>query len=1095
MLRVRTIYARSAAAAVDYYTRYLIEAPGEVPGQWLGRQAPELDLVGNVAADDLHAILEGRDPRSGTPLGRVLADRELADGKVVKAVAGFDATFSAPKSVSVLWALTRNERLLDAHDVAVNAALAHLDRFGSTTRIRSANGRLHPDSDGLTVAAFRQTTSRSDDPQIHTHCVISAKVQSDGRWLALDARYVKRHQRMLGGLYQSVLRNELTHRFGIDWGTIEKGQAEMAAMPDDLLGAFSKRSDEIDSALTDKVDAFALRQGREPNQWELGALKREAAADTRAHKSGKGVADLVARWDAEATSVGWTARDLVAALADQRIDRTERPAAIEMDHLIDTLSASGSTWSRAQIIAACCDLARPDPTLTGTQWAERIEQWADAVIAHCIELDPTEVSSPRRASDGRSLRLEPIGHHITTEAILAEEELIASWALAAQADDHRPSPTVEVAHIDVLQADVARAVAGHDRLVLVVGPAGAGKTTTLRAAIADLDHQHRRVFGAASTAKGARVLARETGIAADTLAKLIHEHRRTDRPPLERYRLPAGTTVLVDEAGMVGTPSLAHLTRLADTHDWRIALIGDPYQLQAVGRGGMFHELTLTGRVHELDRIHRFTERWEAAASRALRRGDPRALDDYLAHDRIHAGGFDEHVGVVVERWRAAHAAGETLAVTASSNDHVDRINAAIQSARAVAGDLDTDLLVPIAGHEFACVGDVIVTRRNDRRLVTTTDDLVRNRETWTVTHISDDRTITATSNEGTGTVVLPAAYATLHVHLGYAATEHGNQGDTTTAAIELVSDHTGRRGLYVGATRGREQNLMFVVTESHDLDEARDVLERVLTNDRVDLPATAQRRELADAVRAPAHARPTPKRCTTPPWLDEIATTIEARLAKANETHEHIDAAEQRLHDQLPDARRRLHEAERHLDPHRPGLDAARAEVERTQQRMWSANSSLTRAGAIQRPTARRAARIARTLLVDAQAQLARVEAESRPLIDAVDAASLTVDETERRLGRLPLRRKVLAQGPGDIDHLHGLADALEQWRRWADGHPVTPDQTQDVANTLIRTNRLSTRQRDELVGPLGTWLSRHHDLDVAAPKPSRPVGLDLGL
>ncbi len=233
MLRVRTIYAGSAAAAVDDYTRYLTEAPGEVPGKWLGRQAPGLDLVGDV---DLQSILDGHDPDSGHGSG-ALQDREPANGRVVKAVAGFDATFSAPKSLSVLWALTRDERLLAALDVAVEAALTHVERFGSTTRVRSAGGRLHPDSQGLTIAAFGQTTSRADDPQIHTHCVVSAKVQTDaGRWLALDARYLKRLQRMLGVLYQSVLRNELAHRFGIDWGTIKHGQAEMAAMPEDLLG-------------------------------------------------------------------------------------------------------------------------------------------------------------------------------------------------------------------------------------------------------------------------------------------------------------------------------------------------------------------------------------------------------------------------------------------------------------------------------------------------------------------------------------------------------------------------------------------------------------------------------------------------------------------------------------------------------------------------------------------------------------------------------------------------------------------------------------------------------------------------------------------
>ena len=99
------------------------------------------------------------------------------------------------------------------------------------------------------MATFRQTTSRADDPQLHTHAVISAKVRTDGRWLALDARYLKRHQRMLGGLYQSVLRAELSHRYGVAWGPIVNGQAELVGMPVELLEVFSKRTAQVDDAL------------------------------------------------------------------------------------------------------------------------------------------------------------------------------------------------------------------------------------------------------------------------------------------------------------------------------------------------------------------------------------------------------------------------------------------------------------------------------------------------------------------------------------------------------------------------------------------------------------------------------------------------------------------------------------------------------------------------------------------------------------------------------------------------------------------------------------------------------------------------------
>src|SRR5262245_39378852 len=134
MLRVTTLYASSVTATAAYHTRYLAEAPGEVPGVWCGDQAAAFGLEGTVGARELETLLEGRDPVSGTVLGWPLVDRALASGKVVRAVAGFDATFSAPKSLSVWWALTGDPGLLEAHDRAVAAALDHLERFGATTR-------------------------------------------------------------------------------------------------------------------------------------------------------------------------------------------------------------------------------------------------------------------------------------------------------------------------------------------------------------------------------------------------------------------------------------------------------------------------------------------------------------------------------------------------------------------------------------------------------------------------------------------------------------------------------------------------------------------------------------------------------------------------------------------------------------------------------------------------------------------------------------------------------------------------------------------------------------------------------------------------
>lgn len=1085
MLRVTTIYATSAGSAAAYYTKYLADSPGEVAGVWAGRQAAALGLAGEVPGDDLLAVLEGRDPVTGTPLGRPFTDRTLADGSVVRAVAGFDATFSAPKSLSVLWALTQDDRLLTAHDTAVRVALAHLERYGATTRVRTRNGRLHPDANGLTMAAFRQTTSRADDPQLHTHVMISAKVQtSDHRWLALDARYLKRYQRMLGGLYQSVLRNELTHQLGVAWAPIEHGQAELLGIPDELRDSFSKRTAQVDRAIVEKRAQFIDRQGREPNRWELAALKREAAADTRSTKTGNPVAELTTRWATEAAALGWTGPDLFAATIDAgRVQPATAPT-VGVDEIVAALSTGGSSWNRADVVSALCDVARPNPNVDGRRWAAIVERVADEVIGQCIDLDPAPTDGPRRTSDGRSLWLEPTAPHITTDAIVREEELVLSWALDAQSDDPSPSASVDTGGLDVLQAQAAAAVAGHDRLVLVVGPGGTGKTTTLRAAVDDLYRHGRAVFGVAPSAKAARVLERETGVRADTLAKLLHEWQRTDRPPAARYRLAAGATLLVDEAGMVSTPALARLTEFAERQGWRLGLVGDPRQLQAVGRGGLFDELCATGRAHELQRIHRFTAEWEAAASLQLRHGDPRGWDAYLAHGRVIPGTFEEHLTNVAHRWLRTTATGGTASVIASTNEHVDALNAAIQGLRVHIADLDPATSAGIAGGERAMVGDHVVTRRNERRIATSDGEPIRNRELWTVTAVGPDGSLTVSARRGHGVAVLPADYVRDHVRLGYAATEHGVQGDTTTIGVELVSAATTRRGAYVGLTRSREDNIVLVVTDSHDLDEARDLLDRIISVDRADVPATTQRRELAAADGGP---RRTPPRCEVPAWLPTLRASIAEELAAVEARGIDAQTKLRGLHSRLAEAEHGLAVAQRQLDPYRPAIDRAVADGRAAQERMWATYSPSLQLKGRHRRAARREHGAA-TLDRDAAKQReAHARSVAEPATAAVNAAGRRVHEIRQSIGSAEILLH-WTTGPDQVQELRALRGAVDAWERWATGTPIEPTGLASMLDNLVSDAAADRPEFTALASAVERW-AQVRGVDVTSGRSSPAV------
>jgi conjugative relaxase-like TrwC/TraI family protein len=1095
MLRVTTLYAATAAATAAYYTRYLTEAEGEQPGQWVGEQSRLLGLQGEVTTEALQALLEGRDPNTGTPLGNPFIDRTAKSGKVVRAVAGFDATLSAPKSLSVWWALTRDDRLAACHDVAVRAVVDCIERYGSTTRVRSNGRRLHPDTQGLTAAVFRQTTSRLDDPQLHSHVVISSKVQTaDGRWLALDARVLKGYQRALGGLYQSVLRAELTARFGVGFGEIVNGQAEIAGVPDELLAQFSKRTTQVDTAYQTMLAEFWAREGRDPTPKERGALGRQAAADTRGHKTGHGVPDLRSRWLTEAAAVGVTPASLTAGIRTAGLSQTTGRQQVSIGDVVAAVSDRRSAWHRLDVLQAICDTTRPQPGINSIRWAATLDRATDTVLEHCVDLDPNEQHTAHRDSDGRSVWIEPSARHHTSTDILAQEEHIISWAIDAQHTPPQPSTTINARGLDVMQADAAAAVAGRDRLVVVVGPAGAGKTTMLAAAVTDLDGHGRPVLGLAPTAKAARVLQTETGMEADTVAKLLHEHSRTDRPPNHPWNYPDAATVIIDEAGMLNTRDLHQLTQLADQHNWRLVLVGDPHQLQGVGRGGMFTELCATSRTIELDTIHRFRHEWEATASLKLRHGDPTALDAYLDHDRIIPGPLHEHLDNIADAWINTHQQGEHLAITTTTNEHVDAINHTIHQMRLELGQLGPEQLH--LGHTTFCVGDVITTRRNERLLRTTTGDSVRNRDYWTIDSITENGELAVTRIDGHGHTILPADYVTEHVQLGYAATEPGNQSATATRSITLATPATTCRGLYVAVTRGREENLICVVTTSHDIVDAVDTLQHILATDRADLPATRTRRDLAESVPSAPQIRP---RCSVPDWFHTLRHDTRSALDKARTAVEADQREDARIQERITELDQQLADLAPQCAPHDQAIARATHHLKTARHSHYQAVTDLATSSRLHRHAARQAVTATAADVTTSEVALTELTNRARPLLDRRSQLSVELHRLQQHL---------------DIDRplLHGLRDheqriaatknrlaALDTWADWANGNTPSPAALMNAAHHL----RHAGGELAHLAEPLTLWMQEHKP---AAQRPTRNVhpqhtarpnspGLDIGL
>lgn len=515
-------------------------------------------------------------------------------------------------------------------------------------------------------------------------------------------------------------------------------------------------------------------------------------------------------------------------------DAMDRAAVVRA---LSSLRDTQSVWRPAEVTQ---EIAAALPTRLGSTAAELVER-ADRLASHAVDTLVVDVSRPipdggplRR--DGRPVTEGALDRLLTTSAILAEEERILEITQGWSDEDGADAQDIPA---DEDLTVVQRHVAGDRRLVLVVGPAGTGKTTAMRPAVARLHADGRPCFGVAPSAAAAEVLAVDTGIDADTLDKLLVEHR-LERPPQHRYDLPAGSTVVVDEAAMVPTPRLAELIVLAKRRGWRLALVGDPMQFSAVGRSGMFGHLVDTVGAVELDRVHRFDASWERDASLRLRlrRGDTDVVGLYEQHGRLHGGTSRQMALATVHAWRDAIAAGESAAMMAPTREAVAVRNEIAQITRFAAGEVDPRSPSVQVGTSRAHVRDVVATRRNDRTLLTDRQRMVKNRDRWTVEAVHRNGSLTVDGS--TGRVTLPAEYAAVDVELAYAETSHATQGRTVDRSFLYLDGPTGTSGIYVPLTRGRTTNEAFVVL--HDERTAADVVAEAVVRTWVDQPATAVR-------------------------------------------------------------------------------------------------------------------------------------------------------------------------------------------------------------------------------------------------------------
>lgn len=752
----------------EYYTGR------EEPGHWTGNASHLLGLGGEVGPKDFRSVLSGCHPASGEPLS--------PGTDPARRVAGFDLCFSAPKSVSLAWALAPPEladRIVEAHDEAVRQSLQAIEDEVLRAR-RGAGGHISVETEGLVAAAFPHRTSRAGDPQVHTH-VVAANLTPDesGRWSAPDGARFYRWAKTVGYLYQSALRQGMAE-LGFEWGPVRNGHADLVGFAPEAINAFSARRAAIEAELGER----GLSSGRAA---QAATLATRAAKESVPH-----LGQLRQEWAAKAQGLGLSTEH-VASLAQNRPGPWPDLDELNEELLSPSgLTVNSSTFDRRSVIQA---LAHEHDQGADVRY---LLQAADRLVGRA-EVVPLDVVGRREQ------------RYSTTELLATEQDLVQQAVSARgqglgvapapalqQALDARPSLS------DEQRAMVSALTTSGDGVQVVVGRAGTGKTFALDAARSAWEASGHRVIGTALAARAAAELQSGAGIPSSTLDRLLLDLDQDG--PLAGFA--PGTVVVVDEAGMVGTRKLARLLDHASHWQAGVVLVGDPRQLPEVEAGGAFSALATALPVVELSTNRRQHEPWEREALAELRAGSvERAVGAFEANGRVTlASTAVDARTAMVQSWWAARQAGEKAMMYALRRSDVDDLNQRARTVLRHAGLLGEEA-VQAGGREYA-IGEQVMCLRNDRRL-----DL-RNGDIATVVTagpgglgLSDGREV-------------PTSYIENgNLTYAYASTVHKAQGATVDRAFLLGSDQLYREAGYVGLSRGRLSNELFVVGGDLDRD------------------------------------------------------------------------------------------------------------------------------------------------------------------------------------------------------------------------------------------------------------------------------------
>ncbi|NEQ47541.1 MAG: relaxase domain-containing protein [Leptolyngbya sp. SIOISBB] len=770
----------------DYYL-----AGGEPPGKWHGQGAAALALASKIEPEHFRAVIDGFTPDGHGKLVQNAGD--------AKRQPGWDLTFSAPKTVSVVWSQAGPEtraHIQEAQETATRTALDWLEEE-SVTR-RGKGGHIKEPAK-LIIATFEHGTSRAQDPQLHTHCLImNAAVREDGTTGAIESQQFYRNKMTAGALYRAELARQLEERLGLQvMKTGDKQNLfELRDVDPALVEEFSKRRAEIEAALDATGNSSAKAA-------EIAAL------DTRHVKGHAPREELFRVWRQVGAAYNYQPPKPKGITRD-----LSQAAAALQEAVLSKLTFHNSTFVQQEVLRRMAEEA-PGSGLGVDAIKEKVSECLQSKAVVRLGW----VKGARRYTTPEMLRIERAMMERVDRSKTKTSHHVSERSLSKVMDAYstlKPEQVVAVEHV----------VNPKGTIKVVEGLAGTGKTFMLAAARQAWKQAGYRVQGAALAAKAASGLEDGAGIQSQTLHRLL-------------YGLQSGQTVLsrndvivVDEAGMVGTRQLARLIKATEQAGAKVVLVGDAKQLQPIEAGGAFQHIgDRVGRAQLID-ITRQHIAWMRQAVKDMIAGKAEdVLTAYAQQGQL----------AVKDDWQAARTAlidtwgqqggimePQQNLIMAGSNLDVFDLNQKAQAARITAGLLGGEG-IRVNGYQL---------RRHDRILFTRNDHQagIKNGTFGMVTGLNGPR-LQVRLDSGKVQDIDTSVYQ--HVRLGYAVTTHKAQGDTRQQSYVLLGGPMQDRELsYVQLSRTRGKTYLFTDrTEAGDA--LADLVKRMDRSRQKDLAAT----------------------------------------------------------------------------------------------------------------------------------------------------------------------------------------------------------------------------------------------------------------